>query len=178
MEDEFTSTSDKSDKSLSSRLKRCLQAQKTHWLILFLVTIDFLCFMTMIVLSFLWANIEREQHWIFETLTIIAFIINVIFLIEITLSFIVFGLSYFTKGPHWFFHIFDALLVFTTFFLEIFLHGKQQEIVGLFIILRFWRLIKVVGSVAIGIAKEDNWNDERMEKVFQGKDVKLVTRSS
>ncbi|CAG8700265.1 11490_t:CDS:1, partial [Cetraspora pellucida] len=94
---------------------------------------------------------------------------------------------------------------FATFILEIFLHGKQREVVGLLIIFRFWRLIKVVGTVVVGvgtydarkeenlmnknkqleqelermvavvkeIAKEDNWDDERMEKVFQGRDVEL-----
>ncbi|CAG8623974.1 19642_t:CDS:1 [Cetraspora pellucida] len=203
MDNELTSTM---DKSLINRLKIHLKSQKTHWIILFFVAMDFLCFMTMIIISFLWPEYEQKQHWIIETLTIIAFAINAVFLLEIILNFIVFGLAYFTKGPHWLLHIFDAILVFATFILEILLHGKQREVVGLLIIFRFWRLIKVVGTVVVGvgtyderkeenlinknkqleqelermvavvkeIAKEDNWNDERMEKVFQGRDVELV----
>ncbi|CAG8768981.1 14215_t:CDS:1 [Racocetra persica] len=203
MDNESTSTT---DKSLINRLKLHLESQKTHWIILFFVAMDVLCFMTMIIITLLWPNADQEEHWIIETLTVIAFGINAIFLLEIILNFIVFGLAYFTKGPHWVLHIFDAILVFATFILEVSLHGKQREVVGLLIIFRFWRLIKVVGTVAVGvgtyneqqeekfrnenkqleeelermvavvreIAKEDNWNDERMEKVFQGSDVKLA----
>ncbi|CAG8788063.1 7031_t:CDS:1 [Dentiscutata erythropus] len=158
----------------------------------------------MTAISLLWPEIEQEEHWIFESLIIVAYIIDATFLLEILLNFITFGLAYFTKEPHWLLHIFDAFLVITTFLLEIFLHGKQREVVGLLIIFRFWRLIKVVGTVAVGvgtyeedkeknlmnknkqlekelermvtvvgeIAKEDHWSNERMEKVFQGRDVK------
>ncbi|CAG8658961.1 6278_t:CDS:1, partial [Dentiscutata heterogama] len=105
----------------------------------------------MTAISLLWPEIEQKEHWIFESLIIVAFIIDATFLLEILLNFIAFGLAYFTKEPHWFLHIFDAILVITTFFLEIFLHGKQREIVGLLIIFRLWRLIKVVGTVAVGV---------------------------
>ncbi|KAF0467417.1 hypothetical protein F8M41_026011 [Gigaspora margarita] len=138
------------------RLKLILQEPRTHWLILFLVALDFLCYITMIIISYLWPAAEQGEHWIFEALLVVSFIIDTIFLLEITLNVFAFGfLDYFIKNPYWLLHIFDSSLVVTAFLLEIFLHGKQREVMGLLIVLRFWRLIKVLGSVAVGVGTYD-----------------------
>ncbi|CAG8673958.1 17534_t:CDS:1 [Gigaspora rosea] len=149
---------DKSDKSQTAidRLKLILQEPRTHWLILLLVALDFLCYMTMIIISYLWPAAEQGEHWLFETLLIVSFTIDTIFLLEITLNVFAFGfLDYFIKSPHWLLHIFDSSLVVTAFLLEIFLHGKQREVLGLLIVFRFWRLIKVIGTVAVGVGTYD-----------------------
>lgn len=41
-------------------------------------------------------------------------------------------------------HLFDAFVVITTFVLEIVLKGKEEELAALLIILRFWRIVKLV----------------------------------
>lgn len=43
-------------------------------------------------------------------------------------------------------HFFDALVIVTTFVLEAVLRGKEQELVGLLILFRLWRLVKLVGG--------------------------------
>lgn len=50
--------------------------------------------------------------------------------------------------PHAVLHVFDAAIIITTFVLEIVLKGKERELGSLLIILRLWRLIKLVGGRA------------------------------
>lgn len=40
----------------------------------------------------------------------------------------------------------QAFIIITTFVLEVVLKGKEQELAGLLIILRLWRLVKLVGG--------------------------------
>ena len=53
----------------------------------------------------------------------------------------------FGPTPHAGLHAFDALVIVTTFTLEVALRGKEKELAGLLIILRLWRLVKLVGGV-------------------------------
>jgi hypothetical protein len=60
-----------------------------------------------------------------------------------------FGLRYYNPfGPvlHATLHLFDAAIIMTTFVLEVVLKGKERELASLLIILRLWRLIKLVGG--------------------------------
>jgi len=71
------------------------------------------------------------------------------FLLEIPLTLWALGLRFynpFGRVPRASLHLFDALIILTTFVLEIVLRGKEQEVAGLLIILRLWRLIKLVGG--------------------------------
>ena len=47
-------------------------------------------------------------------------------------------------------HLFDAFIVLTTFVLEFVLKGRERELIGLLVILRLWRLVKLVGGEASG----------------------------
>ena len=52
----------------------------------------------------------------------------------------------FGKITHASFHLFDAVIIITTFVLEVILKGRERELAGLLITLRLWRLIKLVGG--------------------------------
>lgn len=52
----------------------------------------------------------------------------------------------FGKVTHARFHLFDAVIILTTFVLEAVLKGRERELAGLLIVLRLWRLIKLVGG--------------------------------
>ena len=41
-------------------------------------------------------------------------------------------------------HFFDAVVIITTFVLEVVLRGRERELAGLLIVLRLWRLVKLV----------------------------------
>jgi hypothetical protein len=48
--------------------------------------------------------------------------------------------------PHAGLHLFDAAVVLTTFVLEVGLNGRERELAGLLVLLRLWRLVKLVGG--------------------------------
>lgn len=45
-------------------------------------------------------------------------------------------------------HLFDACVVITTFVLEVALKGRERELAGLLVLLRLWRLVKLVGGLS------------------------------
>jgi hypothetical protein len=84
-----------------------------------------------------------------EVLAHISLVITTLFLVEIPLALWAFGLRYynpFGEVPHAILHAFDAAIIMTTFVLEVILKGKERELASLLIILRLWRLIKLVGG--------------------------------
>ena len=44
------------------------------------------------------------------------------------------------------FHLFDAFVIISSFILDVVLRGRERELAGLLILLRLWRLIKLVGG--------------------------------
>lgn len=94
-------------------------------------------------------------HWL-EVLAHISLGITTFFLIEIPLSFFAFGPQFFNPFgpvPHAVLHLFDALIIVITFIFEVVLKGREKELAGLLIILRLWRLVKLVGGVAVGVGE-------------------------
>jgi hypothetical protein len=82
-------------------------------------------------------------------LSLISTVITTLFLIEIPLTLWSIGPEFYKpKGqvPHSSLHLFDAIVIVTTFVLEVVLRGKERELAGLLIILRLWRLLKLVGG--------------------------------
>jgi len=75
------------------------------------------------------------------------------FLVEIVLALFAFGPQFynpFGKFPLAVLHLFDAFVIITTFVLEVVLRGREQELAALLIVLRFWRIVKLVEGVAVG----------------------------
>lgn len=44
------------------------------------------------------------------------------------------------------FHLFDAFVIISSFILDVVLRGRERELAGLLVLLRLWRLIKLVGG--------------------------------
>lgn len=86
-----------------------------------------------------------------EVLSHISLAITTLFLIEIPLTLWALGLRYvnpFGPVPHAGLHAFDSIIILTTFVLEVILRGKEAELAGLLVILRLWRLVKLVGGLS------------------------------
>ncbi|KAJ6596790.1 hypothetical protein DFH09DRAFT_904888 [Mycena vulgaris] len=82
--------------------------------------------------------------------------ITAFFLLEIPLTLWALGPRFynpFGTVPHGALHAFDAFIIVTTFVLEVVLKGREQELAGLLIILRLWRLVKLVGGVSVGVGE-------------------------
>lgn len=85
-------------------------------------------------------------------LTILAHLsltITTLFLAEIPITLWAMGFKFYNplgSVPHASLHLFDSCIILITFVLEIVLRGREQELAGLLIILRLWRLVKLVGG--------------------------------
>ncbi|KAF4615284.1 hypothetical protein D9613_002659 [Agrocybe pediades] len=73
--------------------------------------------------------------------------------------------------PHAGLHAFDAIIIITTFTLEAVLRGKERELAGLLVILRLWRLVKLVGGsvfvphrVAVGAGEMEEETAKELEE--------------
>ncbi|KAG0197452.1 hypothetical protein BGX28_009060 [Mortierella sp. GBA30] len=77
-------------------------------------------------------------------------------MLEILLKFVTFGPRYFWRGiPHGILHLVDAVIIITSFTLEIILKGAEQELTNLLIVFRLWRVVKLTGTVAIEVSEHD-----------------------
>ena len=111
---------------------------------------------------------EIEQPTWLEILLYISIGITSLFLVEIPLTLWAFGLHYYNPlskdVPHsgkipcssidtvteafkpLGFHLFDAFVIISSFIMDVVLHGRERELAGLLILLRLWRLVKLVGG--------------------------------
>lgn len=58
--------------------------------------------------------------------------------------------SYFNS---WF-HIFDALVIIASFVLDLLLRGVEEEVASLVIILRLWRVFKIIEELSVGAQEQ------------------------
>ncbi len=75
--------------------------------------------------------------------------ITTLFLAEIPITIWAMGFSHynpFGPVPHAGLHLFDSSIIVGTFVLEVVLRGRERELAGLLVILRLWRLVKLVGG--------------------------------
>lgn len=121
------------------------------------VLIDSACVLADLAYTFLSAEctpIEGPDTpvWL-NILAQVSLAITTFFLVEIPLSVWAIGLQNynpFGPVPHAALHFFDAIVIVTTFVLEVVLRGRERELASLLIILRLWRLVKLVqGECAI-----------------------------
>ncbi|KAF7984003.1 hypothetical protein HWV62_17488 [Athelia sp. TMB] len=137
---------------------KVLEHPHLHKAVIALITIDACCVLADLIYTFLSEGCtptEDGPHWL-EILAHISLGITTFFLIEIPLSFFAFGPQFynpFGPVPHAVLHLFDAIIIIVTFIFEVVLKGREKELAGLLIILRLWRLVKLVGGVAVGVSE-------------------------
>ncbi|KAF5330832.1 hypothetical protein D9619_005804 [Psilocybe cf. subviscida] len=148
-----------------------------HKFILFLIVVDALCVFTHLAYNFLLPQCpppsEETPEWI-EALEYLSLVITTLFLVEIPLEIWALGINFlnpFKTGPeavpHASLHLFDAVIIVTTFTLEVVLRGREREVAELLIVLRVWRLIKLVGGVAVGATEMSQEDAERVAELYR-----------
>ncbi|KAG8961528.1 hypothetical protein FRC03_005293 [Tulasnella sp. 419] len=144
-----------------------LESQRVHKAVIFLILIDATFAIIDLGYTFLSPscggfdpdNPETDVElpvWL-EVLAHISLAITTLFLIEIPLAIWAFTWRYYNPFsdayPHAGFHLLDAFVIIGSFVVEVFLKGKERELASLLIILRLWRIIKLVGGVAVGVGE-------------------------
>ncbi|KAF9483893.1 hypothetical protein BDN70DRAFT_850896 [Pholiota conissans] len=145
-----------------------LEHPTLHKIVILLIAIDAACVLADLAYSFLSPTCappgEDSPEWL-EILSHISLAITTLFLVEIPLTLWALGVEYlnpFGPIPHAGLHLFDSIIILTTFILEAILRGKEQELAGLLVVLRLWRLVKLVGGVAVGTSEIEEENAERL----------------
>ncbi|KAI0807432.1 hypothetical protein C8Q74DRAFT_1362934 [Fomes fomentarius] len=140
------------------RTAEVLESAPLHYTVL----IDSACVLADLAYTFLSAEctpIEGPDTpvWL-NILAQVSLAITTFFLVEIPLSIWAIGLQNynpFGPVPHAALHFFDAIVIVTTFVLEVVLRGRERELASLLIILRLWRLVKLVQGIAVGAGELD-----------------------
>ncbi|KAL9537923.1 hypothetical protein MBANPS3_011344 [Mucor bainieri] len=163
------------EKGWRESLGEKLENEKFHLAVLGLILIDATCVIIQIVYTFfhecqvpvvLYSGSHKASYLLiaFEMAEVISIVICLLFLVECLLSLIAFGPKYYLPGwPHWKLHVFDAAVVTTTLVLEVGLKGKEREVAGLLIILRLWRVVKIIEAAILSVsyAHEEELEDLR-----------------
>jgi hypothetical protein len=95
-----------------------------------------------------------------DVLRIASIVILSIFCAETLAKLIVQGLKYYL---HHLIHLFDAIVIFTSFIVTLVLTGPLEEVVALFIFLRLWRVFRIIDGVAVSFEAEHEKKHRRME---------------
>ncbi|KAG2367503.1 hypothetical protein BDR07DRAFT_1606143 [Suillus spraguei] len=146
-----------------------LESRLFHTFVITLIVIDATCVLADLgytVLSDTCSPLDEGPAWL-EVLATISLAITTVFLIEIPVTLWACGFGFynpFSDVPHAVFHLFDAVIIITTFILEFFLEGSERELAGLLIILRLWRLVKLVGGIAVGAAELEEGIAKELEE--------------
>ncbi|KAG0086428.1 hypothetical protein BGZ93_005975 [Podila epicladia] len=138
------------------RLGKKIECRAAHLTILFLTIADIILVMLQIGASLLHPHMSEKEVWYLELFSHLSLAIVSLFMLEILLKLFAFGPRYFWRGtPHWALHLVDAVIILTTFLLEILLKGVSQEIGSLLIIFRLWRVVKLMGTIAVGVSSHE-----------------------
>ncbi|KAL1668502.1 hypothetical protein GGF50DRAFT_124052 [Schizophyllum commune] len=155
------------------RVGAALEARALHLTVIFLIVVDAACSLADLSYTLLTPGCTPPEEgaplWL-DVLSHISFVITTLFLVEIPLSLWAFGWSYynpFGDYTHAAFHFFDAVIITVTFVLEAILRGKEQELAALLIFLRLWRLVKLVGGVAVGAGEVDEPDQKALDEAKQ-----------
>lgn len=68
-------------------------------------------------------------------------------------------LSYFRSA----FHIFDAIVIVVGFVVDVILHGVLEEVASLVVVLRLWRVFKIIEELSVGAEEQMDDMDKRIQ---------------
>jgi len=107
-----------------------------------------------------WEESERTERAT-SALRIASLCILGVFCAEIVAKLLVLGPKYYTRH---YVHLFDALVIISSFVVTLVLHGPLEEVVALFVMLRLWRIVRVIDSVAVTMEQEHDARRHKLHK--------------
>ncbi|EPT06116.1 hypothetical protein FOMPIDRAFT_124958 [Fomitopsis schrenkii] len=154
------------------RTAELLESPRLHKTVIALVLIDSACVLADLSYTFLKENCvpdEEQPVWL-EALSNTSLAITTFFLVEIPIQIWAQGWGFYKLGgqaPHSSLHFFDAVVIITTFVLEVVLRGRERELAGLLIVLRLWRLVKLVQGIAVSAGELEEDTVRQLEETRQ-----------
>ncbi|KAM7199345.1 hypothetical protein V8F20_005740 [Naviculisporaceae sp. PSN 640] len=152
------------------KAKEFLESKSKHYIILAMVVLDVAGILADIFISLMACDLgKKDDRWVQrseEILYIVGVVFSSLFLVELLVTVWVFGFRFFKD---WF-HCFDAVIIVMSFLVDILTHGIVEQITSLIIILRLWRLVKIIEELSLGAS-------ERMEEI-EAKVVQLEAENT
>ncbi|KAH6893543.1 hypothetical protein B0T10DRAFT_482496 [Thelonectria olida] len=143
---------------------RFLSSKAGHYSVLVLVSLDVMSMIADFILNlFKCEQGKGGPDWdlALNILSSITLVFSCLFMVELIASVWAFGWSYFKS---WF-HCFDAFVVIAGFITDVILHGIVEEVASLIVVLRLWRVIKIIEELSLGAQEQTEDLETKVEEL-------------
>ncbi|EPE08262.1 hydrogen voltage-gated channel 1 [Ophiostoma piceae UAMH 11346] len=155
----------------SSHSQRYLESKQKHYLLLGLVGLDAVAILTEILVFLVTCETGTQgEPWaetVLETTKLSGLVISSLFLAELLPSIWAVGWDFFGTWCHCFY----AFVILASFAVDVLAHGVLDDIASLVVILRLWRMAKIVEEVSVGAEEQVEELEARVEKLEHEKVV-------
>ncbi|KAM5364644.1 hypothetical protein ACJZ2D_011425 [Fusarium nematophilum] len=149
---------------------RFLSSKAGHYSVLALVSLDVLSMIADFVLRlFKCEQGKGGPDWdlALSILGSVSLVFSCLFMIELFASVWAFGCKYFKS---WF-HCFDAFIVVAGFITDVVLRGIIEEVASLIVIMRLWRLVKIIEELTVGAQEQSEELAGKIEELKNDNDA-------
>lgn len=159
--------------STREKVKRFLSSKAGHYSVLTLVSLDVLGMIADFVLRLFQCEQGKSSYdWdlALDILGALGLGFSCLFMVELIASIWAFGYGYFTS---WF-HCFDAFIVVAGFVTDVVLHGIIEEVASFIVVLRLWRVVKIIEELGVGEQERAEESQRRIDEL--GGEVDLLRK--
>ncbi|RKL00755.1 hypothetical protein BFJ68_g12621 [Fusarium oxysporum] len=149
-----------SARSTKQKTVQFLSSKAGHYSVLTLVSLD--------VLSMIAGRKGSDWGLALEILGSISLVFSCLFVVELIASVWAFGWKYFNS---WF-HCFDAFIVIAGFITDVALRGIIEEVASLIVVMRLWRVVKIIEELGVGAQERTEELNAKLEK-FESENEEL-----
>ncbi|XP_028411795.1 voltage-gated hydrogen channel 1-like [Dendronephthya gigantea] len=144
-------------------LQRQLHGHRFQMVIIGFVALDFLIVLVQLLLDIQVIRGVHHDHHAIEILHYTSIGILGLFLIEVVIKVYAFGMDFFRHKLE----LFDAVVVAVSFALDVAYSGNVDawDAVGLLVLLRLWRIVRIVNGVALSVKIEMDEKVHHLKKV-------------
>ncbi|MCJ1425642.1 hypothetical protein MMC29_003542 [Sticta canariensis] len=155
--------------SIGNHVRRFLISQTGHYAVLLLVSLDVTCIFADLLISLFICeqrcgkDLDATKTLVGaqEALKVVSLVFSCLFMAELIACVWAFGLNYFKSK----FHCFDAAVILTGFVIDVCLTGVLEEAGSIVVVLRLWRVFKIVEEFSSGAEEQMNALSGRMEQL-------------
>ncbi|KPM43917.1 hypothetical protein AK830_g2613 [Neonectria ditissima] len=135
-----------------------LSSKYGHYSVLTLVSLD--------VLSMIAGKSGPDWDLALDVLGSMSLVFSCLFMVELIASVWAFGWIYFKS---WF-HCFDAFIVVAGFITDVVLVGIIEEIASLIVVMRLWRVTKIIEELSLGAQEQSEDLEREMDELRKDND--------
>ncbi|WPH00925.1 Hypothetical protein R9X50_00375900 [Acrodontium crateriforme] len=144
--------------------KRYLTSKTGHYSVLLLVSLDISAIFADFVLQLLTCEGRvpgPDGNKAQSVLGLVSLVFSCLFMLELMASIWAFGWHFF----HSWFHCLDATVIVAGFVIDVLLKGVLEEIGSLVVVLRLWRVFKIIEELSAGAEEQMEPLQERVEEL-------------